>query len=238
MSHHTIFSLCVKFKNNSMLPLQFPSYATVSYFFVTCVAWDYKKLPSYHWMKLRVIPAQRDKMWDSVKNKNALQLHLTVDMSVNVVSGGTKNIRTNFFKLTCFSIQPVDPTSGLRSIFFQFGYLQNLMLALIFLTILPILLWILPPIHLIKFKIFKFKILFDFIAPNHNIQLPQDAFVRSTTTVRVYFSLLQRHTSDSFFFVFGSAPMRAAFQLHSDTHSPLLAPASLNHKGKERELNN
>lgn len=92
--------------------------------------------------------------------------------------------------------------------------------------------------YLIKFKIFKFKILFDFIAPNHNIQLPQDTFVRSTTTVRVYFSLLQRHTSDSFFFVFGSAPMRAAFQLHSDTHSPLLAPASLNHKGRERELNN
>lgn len=59
-------------------------------------------------MKLRVIPAQRDKTWDFVKNKNALQLHLTVDMSVNVVSGVAKNTRTNFFKLTCFSIQPVD----------------------------------------------------------------------------------------------------------------------------------
>lgn len=81
-------------------------------------------------MKLRVIPAQRDKMWDFVKNKNALQLHLTVDMSVNVVSGVAKNTRTNFFKLTCFSIQPVDPTSGLRSIFFPVWLLAKFNVSL------------------------------------------------------------------------------------------------------------
>lgn len=69
-------------------------------------------------------------MWDFVKNKNALQLHLTVDMSVNVVSGVAKNTRTNSFKLTCFSIQPVDPTSGLRSIFFPVWLLAKFNVSL------------------------------------------------------------------------------------------------------------